>query len=63
MNILEMKYVRNLVGVSRMDGVMNKEVRRRAGRERELASGVDQGVLRWFAHVKRIMCTIWLEGC
>ena len=63
MNILEMKYLRSLVRVSRMDGVRNEVVRRRAGIERELASGVDQGVLRWFAQVKRMMCTIWLEGC
>ena len=36
-NVLEMKCLRNLVGVSRMDRVRNKEVRRRAGIERELA--------------------------
>ena len=31
MNVLEMKYLRDLFGVSRMDRVRNKEVRRRAG--------------------------------
>ena len=31
-NILEMKCLRSLVGVSRMDRVRNEEVRRRAGR-------------------------------
>ena len=36
----------SLVGVSRMDGVRNEEVRRRAGSERELASSVDQRVLK-----------------
>ena len=46
-NILEMKYLRSLVGVSRMDRVGNEEVRRRAGIERELASKADQRVLRW----------------
>ena len=30
MNVLEMKCLRNLVGVSRMGGVRNEEVRRRA---------------------------------
>ena len=30
-NVLEMKCLRNLVSVSRMDRVRNKEVRRRAG--------------------------------
>ena len=37
-NVLEMKCLRSLVGVSRMDRVRNGEVRRRAGIERELAS-------------------------
>ena len=35
-NVLEIKYLRSLVGVSRMDSVKNEEVRRRAGIEREL---------------------------
>ena len=46
--------LRSLVGVSRMDGVRNEEVRRRAGIERELASRADQRVLRWFGHVERM---------
>ena len=51
-NVLEMKCLRSLVGVSRMDRVRNDEVRRRAGIERELASRTDQRVLRWFGHVE-----------
>ena len=62
MNVLEMKCVRSLLGVSRMDRVRNEEVRRRAGIERELASRVDQRVLRWFGHVERIDGTVWPEG-
>ena len=38
-----------------MDRVRNKEVRRRAGTERELASRADQRVLRWFGHVERMV--------
>ena len=53
-NVLEMKCLRSLVGVSRMDRVRNKEVRRRAGTEMELASTGDQRVLRWFGHVERM---------
>ena len=53
-NVLEMKCLRSLVGVSRMDRVRNEEVRRRAGIEKELASRADQGVLRWFGHVERM---------
>ena len=34
-NVLEMKCLRSLVGVTRMDRVRNEEVRRRAGIERE----------------------------
>ena len=46
-NVLEMKCLRSLVGVSRMDRLRNEEVRRRARIERELAS-------RWFGHVERM---------
>ena len=53
-NVLEMKCLRSLVGVSRMGKVTNEEVRRRAGIERELACRADQRVLRWFGHVKRM---------
>ena len=45
-NLLEMKCLRSLVGVSRTDRIGNEEVRRRAGIERELASREDQRVLR-----------------
>ena len=47
-NVLEMKCLRSLVGVSRMDIVKNEELRRRAGIEREFASREYQRVLRWF---------------
>ena len=46
MNVLVMKCLRSLVGVSRMDGVRNEEVSRRSGIERELPSRADQRVLR-----------------
>ena len=54
MDVLEMKCLRNLVGVSRMYRVRNEAVRRRAGIERELASRADQRVLRWFRHEGRM---------
>ena len=62
-NVLEMKCLRSLVGVSRMDRVRNEEVRRRAEIERELASRADQRVLRWFGMWKEWMITVWPEGC
>ena len=55
LNVLEMKCLRSLVGVSRMDRVRNEEVRRRAGIKRELASRADQRVLRWFGHLERMV--------
>ena len=45
-NVLEMKCLRSLVVVSRMDRVRDEVVRRRAGIERELASRADRRVLR-----------------
>ena len=54
MNVLEMKYLRSLVGVSRMDRVRNEEVRRRAGIEMELVSRADQRVLKWSGHAERM---------
>ena len=53
-NVLEMKYLRSLVGVLRMDRVRNEGVRRRTGIERELASRGDQRALRLFGHVERM---------
>ena len=52
--VLEMKCLRSMVGVSRMDRVRNEKVRRKAGIERELVSRADQRVLRWFIHVERM---------
>ena len=53
-NVLEMKCLGSLVGVSRMDRIRNEEVHKRAGIERELASRADQRILRWFGHVERM---------
>ena len=64
-NVLEMKCLRNLVGVSRMDRVGNEEVRRRAEIERELASRAVQRVLRWFGHPNQkfiVVATLRMVG-
>ena len=53
-NVLEMKCLRSLIGVLRMDRVWNEEVCRKAGIERELASRADQRVLRWVGYVERM---------
>ena len=48
--------------MSRIDRVKNEELRSRAGTERQLASIVDQRVLRWFRQVERMDKYRWLEG-
>ena len=45
-NVLELKCLRSLVGVSRMDRVWNEEVSRKYGLEKEFSSTADQRVLR-----------------
>ena len=62
-NVPEMKCLRSLVGVSRMDRDKNEEVRRRAGIERVLASRADQRVFRGLGMWKEWMRTVWPEGC
>ena len=53
-NVLEMKCLRSLVGVSRIHRVWNEEVHGRARLEMELAIRADQRVLRSFGHVVRM---------
>ena len=60
-NVLEMKYFRSLVGVSRKDRVTNEEGHRRAGTERDLASRADQRVLRLLSTWRERMSTVSLE--
>ena len=62
-NVLEIKCLRSLFGVSRMNRVRNEEMRRRAGIERELASRADQRVLRCLGMWKEWMSTVLQEEC
>ena len=57
-----LKCLKSLVGVSRMDRVVNEEVRWRAGIEKEFVSRADQRVLRRFGHLE-LMSTVWPERC
>ena len=54
LNVFEMRCLRSMCGVTRMDRVRNDEVRRRSGVKTELAERVDESVLRWFGHVMRM---------
>ena len=51
-NVFEMKCLRFMTGVSRLDRVRNEVVRARTGVRRELKARVDMNVLRWFGHVE-----------
>ena len=54
LNVFEMKCLRSMTGVSRLDRVRNEVVRARTGVRRELATRVDMNALRWFGHVERM---------
>ena len=54
LNVFEMKCLRSMAGVSRLDRVRNEVVRERTGVRNELAARVDMNVLRWFGHVERM---------
>ncbi len=54
LNIFEMRRLRSMVGVTRMDRVRNEEVRRQAGIVRKMSERVDQRELSWYWHVVRI---------
>ena len=53
LNVFEMKCLRSMTGVSRLNRVRNEVVRARTGVRRELAARIDMNVLRWFGHVVR----------
>ena len=54
LNVLEMKCLRSMTGLSRLDRVRNEVVRARTGVRRELAARVDMNVLKWFGHVEKM---------
>ncbi len=54
MNVMEMRCLRSMFGITQMDRVRNNEVRRRTGVVRELAERSKQRVLQWFGHVERM---------
>ena len=52
--MFEMKCLRSMTGVSRLDRVRNEVLRARTGVRRQLAARVDMNILRWFGHVERM---------
>ncbi|XP_068232161.1 uncharacterized protein [Palaemon carinicauda] len=54
LKVFEMKCLRSMAGVSRVDSVRNKLMRERTDVRKELAARVDVNVLRWFGHSERM---------
>lgn len=54
LNVLEMKCLRGMLGVTRRDRIRNEEIRRRVGVNMTLPQRVDRKVLGWFGHVERM---------
>ena len=57
-NVFEMKCLRSMAGVTRMDRIRNEEIQQRTGVTIDLACRIDRNVLRWFGHMERMD-----EGC
>jgi len=53
-NVFEMKCLRSMLGVTRMDRIRNEEVRRRVGVVKELSRKSDERLLMWFGHMERM---------
>ncbi len=54
LNVMEMRCLRSMCGVTRMDRVRNEEVRGRTEVVKELAERAEQEVLLWLGHVERM---------
>jgi hypothetical protein len=54
MEVMEMKCMRAMCGVSIMDGVRNEDERRRRDSEVSIGERMDINVLRWYGHVERM---------
>ena len=67
LDVAEMKCLRSICGVTRMDRVRNEVVRERVGVSEKLSKRVDRKVLKWFGHVERMgnermtkrVCVCW----
>ena len=54
LNVFEMRCLRSMVGVSRIDRVRNQSVRNRSGVVEKLSNRVEKKVLGWFGHLERM---------
>ena len=49
-----MDNLRELLGIRRMDRVLNARIRMLCGVRKGLDERIDEGVLRWFIHVEKM---------
>ena len=54
LDVMEMKCLRSMCGVTIRDRIRNEEIRRRVGVQINMAGRVERCVLRWFGHVERM---------
>ncbi len=54
LDVIEMRCLRSMVGVMRMDRVRNEDVRQRTEVVRKLSERVDQRVLSWYGYMVRM---------
>ena len=54
LEVVEMKCLRSICGLRRVDRVRNEEIRRRCQMEVSISERVEQNVLRWFGHMERM---------
>ena len=62
MEAVERNCLRNISGFKLIDRVPNVEIRR-YGKNVSVSQRIDQGVLRWFGHVKKWEMRGWLKEC
>ena len=46
--------LRGLLGISRMDSIWNARIRALFGVKKSLDERIDEAILRWFGHVKKM---------
>ena len=54
LDVLEMKCLRSMCGVTIWDRITNEEIRRRTGVDSKLSYRAEQRTLRWFGHMERM---------
>ncbi len=64
LDVFEMRCLRSMVGVTKMDRVRNEEVRRRTGIVMKMSEREDQRVLSWYGHLvgmgeERLTKRVW----